>query len=54
MTVDTDAEATDRRECLMGHDWCDGPDGERVSGEAFGGLCGECCIKQSKEALAGE
>lgn len=40
------------RDCLMDHDWCDGPDGERVSGEPFGGLCGECCITQSKEVLA--
>ena len=34
------------RDCLMAHDWCDGPDGETVDGEAFGGLCGSCHIKR--------
>ena len=45
----TENEETGDRSCLMGHDWCDGPDGETVDGEAFGGLCGECHIKQSRE-----
>jgi len=37
------------RDCLMSHDWCDGPDGETVDGEPFGGLCGDCYIKRSRE-----
>ena len=37
------------RDCLMCHEWCDGPDGEMESGVAFGGLCGECCILKMKE-----
>lgn len=37
------------RDCVMGHGWCDGPDGETESGVAFGGLCGSCHIKRSRE-----
>lgn len=39
----------DDRDCLMDHEWCDGPDGELESGHPFGGLCGDCCIKKSRE-----
>lgn len=37
------------RDCVVGHGWCDGPDGETDDGEPFGGLCGSCHIKRSKE-----
>lgn len=29
-------------ECTMDHQWCNGPDGELNSGEAFGGICSSC------------
>jgi hypothetical protein len=54
MARDTDGNArdgSDRRDCLNGYQWCDGPDGETVDGEAFGGLCGDCHIKKSREGL---
>jgi hypothetical protein len=40
------------RECLMGHEWCDGPDGETESDVPWGGLCSECSIRRSREELS--